>query len=59
MRGWAPCGLCQSYVPVPEGCRHWTPGLGVKAAKERDRRRVQNEQSRKAIEEFRRIMSMR
>ena len=49
-----PCGACGELVPVDEGCEHWRPGLGVKAARERERRRVANER----LAQFRRMMRL-
>lgn len=38
MNGYAPCGACASYVPVPAGCEHWKPGLTAHSQRERTRR---------------------
>lgn len=49
-----PCGACAELVPADEGCEHWRPGLGAKAARERERRRVTNER----LTQFRRMMRL-
>ena len=49
-----PCGACAELVPADEGCEHWRPGLGAKAARERERRRVTNER----LAAFRRMMRL-
>lgn len=35
---YRPCGLCRELVPYPEGCPHWKPEQGAKAAAARQRR---------------------
>lgn len=49
-----PCGACGQLVPADDGCKHWRPGLSVKAADSRARR----VREREALAAFRRQMRL-